>query len=408
MPERRLKNWLESYLEYSSVTEAPRIVHFWAGVSAVAGALRRRVWFDQIKFRWFPSFYIIFVGPPGIITKSTTADGSMDLLREVPGIHFGPDAVTWQQLVSSFESAAESFEIDGEWHPQAAITLLASEFGNLMDFQDNGMVNLFITLWDGRNRYEKQTKSSGNDMVEGPWVNLLACTTPKWINANMNANVIGGGFTSRCIFVYGDKKERPIAYIEDAISEQMAGGYAQLRADLIADLEHIAMTLKGRYILTPEAKAWGRKYYDELWTTEYRLDNEDYVNNYISRKQAHLHKLALVLAASRDDSLVLTLGDLQMAKVMLDETEQNFHRVFSKVGQGEEAMHAEALLRTLELKGEMPLKDFIKLSQAHFPNFRDFEGVLRSFTDGGQILCGPGTGGLTWVKWNGLPPAEAA
>src|SRR5437867_2527471 len=178
---RKLDNWLTQYVAYASCTEAPKITHFWAGVSAIAGALRRRAWFDQIKFRWYPGFFIIFVGPPGVITKSTTADGSMDLLREVPGIHFGPDSVTWQSLVTSFAASAESFEYEGSWYPMSAITLLASEFGNLIDFQDSAMVNLFITLWDGRNRYEKQTKVSGNDMVEAPWINLLACTTPQWI-----------------------------------------------------------------------------------------------------------------------------------------------------------------------------------------------------------------------------------
>jgi hypothetical protein len=386
-------------MEYSSYTEAPKIIHFWAGVSAVGGALRRRVWFDQIKFRWFPSFYIIFVGPPGVITKSTTADGSMDLLREVPGIHFGPDAVTWQQLVASFADAAESFEVDGEWHPMSAITLLASEFGNLIDFADSAMVNLFITLWDGRNRYEKQTKTSGSDMVEGPWINLLACTTPQWISANMNANTIGGGFTSRCIFVYGDKKERPIAYIEDTIPD--IDKYASLRADLVHDLEYMSVALKGRYILTPDAKAWGTKWYDDLWTYAYSPENADYANNYIARKQAHMHKLALVLAASKRDELIITSEDLQLSELMLKEAEAKFSHVFSKMGRSEEAQQADTLLHALKTKKEMKFKDFVRLSQVYFPNAKDFEGVVTSFKQAGYITIGPGTEGETWVTWVG-------
>ena len=150
---RKLSHWINSYVDYASVSEAPKIFHFWAGVSAVAGALRRKVWFDQIKFKWYPSFYIIFVAPPGVATKSTTADGSMDLLREVPGIKFGPDEVTWQQLVVAFAAANESFPVGDEWLPMSPITILASEFGMLMDFEDSKMVNLFITLWDGRKQF---------------------------------------------------------------------------------------------------------------------------------------------------------------------------------------------------------------------------------------------------------------
>lgn len=53
----------------------------------------------------------------------------------------------------------------------------SSEFGNLIDFQNKEMVNLFIDLWDGRKSLRKDTKASGCDIVEGPWINTLGCTT---------------------------------------------------------------------------------------------------------------------------------------------------------------------------------------------------------------------------------------
>jgi len=89
---RLSNNWIQSYLEYSSLSEAPENFHFWTAVSCIAGALRRRVWIDQGYFQWTPNFYIIFTAPPGIVSKSTTASIGMRLLREVPGIQFGPDA----------------------------------------------------------------------------------------------------------------------------------------------------------------------------------------------------------------------------------------------------------------------------------------------------------------------------
>jgi hypothetical protein len=82
-------------------------MYFWVGVSAIAGALRRKVWIDQAYFRWHPNMYIILVAPPGIVSKSTTASVAMRLLRRVPGIKFGPDVVTWQALVGAFAEATE-------------------------------------------------------------------------------------------------------------------------------------------------------------------------------------------------------------------------------------------------------------------------------------------------------------
>jgi hypothetical protein len=397
---RHLANWLEEYVKYASVGEAPKIFHFWAGVSAVAGALRRKVWFDQIKFQWYPSFYIIFVAPPGVATKSVTADGSMDLLRQVPGIHFGPDEVTWQQLVTSFASASESFLHEGDYFPMSPITILSSEFGMMMDFKDSKMVNLFITLWDGRKQFEKQTKMSGNDMIEAPWINMIACTTPQWISSNMDANTIGGGFTSRCIFVYGDKKERPVAYIKN----QVRFNYAEVQATLVHDLEHISLNLTGEYKMTEEAEAWGEAWYTNLWEKVYSVDNQDYVNNYLARKQAHLHKLAMVLAASKRDELTITLEDFTLAQIMLDETEEKFRHVFSKVGGTEETRSAGRLLSAIEARGVMTYTEVYKFAQTYFPDATRIEDIIQTFVRSGQVeLHIPpekGIGGASF-KWVG-------
>jgi hypothetical protein len=403
VPKRLLTNWLEAYLEYASSTEAPKIIHFWAAVSAIAGALRRRVWFDQIKFKWYPSFYIVIVGPPGIITKSTTADGSMDLLKRVPGIHFGPDAITWQALVSAFADSAETVEWPpGEYTVMSPVTYLASEFGNLINFEDKDMINLLITLWDGRNTYSKETKHSGSDMVEGPWINIIACTTPRWIDDNMSANVIGGGFTSRCVFVYGDRKEKKVAYIKNQIADMKQ--YDKLKDALVHDLEHIASKIIGPYELTPEAEVWGEAWYQRLWDEEYKLDNEDYVNNYLARKQAHMHKLAIVIAAAKRDERIITQEDLHLAEIMLNTTESDFRSVFSRVGRTEEARQADTLLNLIRVKKELPYTELVRLSQTHFPNSRDLEGIMKSFIDAKWIRLAPGTGNQTWVVWTGEEP----
>src|SRR5215203_157636 len=99
---RRTKDWLSAFVDYSGFGEAPKRMYFWVGVSAIAGALRRRVWIDQAYFSWYPNLYVILVAPPGIVSKSTTADVGMSLLRQVREINFGPSVVTWQSLVKSF------------------------------------------------------------------------------------------------------------------------------------------------------------------------------------------------------------------------------------------------------------------------------------------------------------------
>ena len=396
---RNYNNWIETFVDYAAYTESPRIMHFWSGIGALAGALRRKVWFDQVYFKWYPSFYIIFVAPPGVVSKSTTAEIGASLLRESPGIKFGPDSVTWQQLVTAFAGSCESFEVNGEWHSMSAITLVASEFGNLINFADTAMVNIFIDLWDGRKSFEKQTKASGNDLIDSPWINMLACTTPAWISDNMSNNVIGGGFTSRCIFVYADKKERYSAYLKRVIPENLG----ETRAKLVQDLEHIALNMAGEYQITREAEDWGQAWYENLWKTSYSPEKTDFMNNYVSRKQTHLHKLAMVLAAAQRDKLEITLTDLQLADVMLQQTEKFYPKVFSRIGRTEESLQVERFMHLIKLKGSMPYQDAYRLVQNYFTNHKDFENVLAGAIRAGYIslVVDGTTPTLVWVGGKG-------
>ena len=395
---RNFPDWIHSYLEYASVTEAPRRMHFWAAVGTVAGALRRRVWIDMVRFQWTPSFYIIFVGPPGIVAKSTTIDIATDLLRQVPGIKFGPNAITWQALVTAFAAASESFEYNEEWHPMSPLTLVASELGSLINLQDKEMVNLLIELWDGKKKYEKITKMSGNDTVEAPWINLQAGTTPHWVADNMPQAMIGGGLSSRCIFVYGDAKERYVAYVDEMVGKEDAA----LRTKLIQDLEQIAM-LCGPFHIDPEAREWGREWYKSFWKDASSRMDDQMLEGYAARKQTHIHKVAMVLSASRGDSRTINLNDIQLANTMLEDIENDMHRVFSRIGRTEDSMQAERFIEYVKKKGLVPYTEAYKMIHTYFPDFRDFEGILTGALQSGQLELTTTANGI-FLKARGEPP----
>lgn len=311
----------------------------------------------------------------------------MSLLKAVPGIKFGPDSVTWQKMCETLAGSAESFEYQEKWIPMSAVTFVASELGSLIDFEDDGMINFLIELWDGKKSYEKQTKTSGDDTIEAPWVNILGCTTPQWIAANMNATTMGGGFTSRCIFIYGDKKERPVAYIKKLAPPN----YEATKLALIQDLEHIATKLCGEYVLTPDAESWGEAWYNSLWAHDYKPDNPAWLNGYIGRKQAHMHKLAMILAASQRDELVITLEDLKLANLMLQQLEPSMDSVFSHAGKTEDGMYIDRFVGIVKAKGELPYQEAYRLLHSYFPDSRRLENALVALQRANlvQVIAGP-------------------
>ena len=382
--ERNFEDWLSAYVNYASFSEAPRVMHFWSGVSAIAGALRRRVWLDMGYFKWTPCFYIIIVAPPGVVSKSTTAAIAIDLLKQVPGIKFGPQMVTWPALVKAFADAREEFEFQDEWHPMCAMTIESSELGNLINPQDREMIDLLVTLWDSKTgALDKRTKGSGNDEVVNPWINMIACTTPAWIEGNFPEYVIGGGFTSRCLFVYAEKKEKFVAYplrsMPDPEQLQL------IKTALVQDLEHISNTLAGPFTLDEAAFKWGTTWYERHNTAKSEHLTDERFSGYLARKQTHMHKLAMILSAAKSDSQIITIEDLATAEKMLFDLEKDMPKVFDKIGRSEQSIQAERFINHVKQNGPMSYEAAYQFIHVHFPLHRDFESVLAGAIRSGQL-----------------------
>lgn len=352
-------------------------MYWWVGVSVIAGALKRRVYIDQYYFRWYPNFYVVLVAPPGVVSKSTTANIGMDLLKRVPGVLFGPNVVTWQALVQCLNKAQEEVEVSpGHYETQACLTINSSELGNLLNPQDREMVDMLVSVWDGAD-IRKITKGSGSDEVPRPLINLIACTTPSWIASSIPEYMLGGGLLSRCVFVFADKKERFVAYPGLVVPKDIAG-IADL---LVEDLAQIA-GLSGEFGMTQEAVEWGENWYTQLFTWQ---KGDQRLKDYVTRKQTHLHKLAMILSASRRESMIILPEDLHDADIALSLVEKQMGRVFNEIGKSAETSASETLMQTLEANGPMEITHLLRIIHSRFPREADLKEIVGGLVRAGMI-----------------------
>lgn len=379
---RHYDNWLKGFVEYASFGEAPLAMYFWVGVSVIAGALRRQVWVEQGYFQWLPNFYVILVAPPGVVAKSTTASIGMNLLRQVKEVKFGPDVVTWQALTQSLAQATEMVQMpNGDFMPMSAITIESSEFGNFLNPHDREMVDVLVSLWDGkRGTFVKVTKTQGSDTIENPCFNIVACTTPAWISGNFPEYMIGGGFTSRCVFVYAEEKRQFVAYPGLVLPPN----FQEMQNRLVEDLQHIA-GMKGMYNLDAEAVAWGDQWYEQHNRNRpAHLDNARF-GGYIARKQTHIHKLAMVLAAAQREELVITRQDLMSANEMVTALEREMPKVFANIGQTEEAQHSEQLIACILRRKSIEYEALFREMFRILPTSKAFEDALNGAVKAGFV-----------------------
>lgn len=390
---RHFKHWLKAYCEFTAVSEAPLEFHFWTGVSTLAATLKRRVWRDELQFKWTPNFYIIFVGPAGVVTKSTTLNIGYQILRNVKDdqgreiVHFGPDSMTWHGLAKRFEmaSAYETYT-DRSGNQQrilmSPLTCSVSELGTFLRPDDKGLVSFLTDVWDGKDRpFGHYTKDSGNLNIENPWLNVIGATTPEWMQNNFPVSLLNEGLGARTIFIYGDKKRHYTAYPSRQVK---ATNYHDQETKLVEDLQYIAK-LGGPIDMTEEAFKWGEAWYKKhLEGRELHMASSRY-SGYLARKQTHMHKLAIILSLAQRDDLLITKDDLEQANEILLQAEQSMIRVFESVGVVDEAKHVAEVVAFVRAHQWIGINE---LYYSHCHNImaqRDFAMAVKQAVEG-QLL----------------------
>jgi hypothetical protein len=382
---RHYEHWLKTYMEFTRDSESPASFHFWSGIWCIAGALRRRVWLDMRKFQWTPNFYIVIVGPPGVASKSTSMRSAVKLLEEVPGIKFGPQSMTWQKLAEVLSESMEYIEFgdpkDPTRIPMSAVSCAVGELGTFLKMEDSTLTDVLISLWDGQlETWGHHTRTSGAIDIKNPWVNIVGCTTPSWIEQHMPAGAIEGGLTSRIIFVYGDKKRQLVPYPDEVIPSRE---YNEMKKKLVEDLVQIS-ELKGEYRMPEATRKWGRMWYEKLWSERPPGMASERWSGYLSRKQTHMHKLAMVLAAAQRNDLTIEVDDMVSADLILADVERDMAKVFERIGFVDEARNTAEIVQLVRAHKFLTSEQLWSMVMNNMRQ-QDFKNSLRAAVEGGIL-----------------------
>jgi hypothetical protein len=332
---RHHQNWITDYVaKVKPRSEAPERYLYWSAVAAIGGALRRRCYIDMGTFKWHPNWFIIFVGPPGLVKKSTTVDIAMGLLREVPGVNFGSDINTWEGFIEEFEHSKDAFATGGagadimtqDYEMTCAVTLAISEWGMFLDPKNYLMVNVLTDLWDCKDTsLKKNTKTQGSNTITAPFLNMIAGTTPRWMNDNFRFS--GWGFSARCIFLHCDTPEQSIPYPDELWGDEIK----TWRQPFIDDLVEIS-EMEGEIVLSPEAREFGKQWYaaNQARITAFAShpNADPWIAEYLARKQTHIHKLCICLSVAKGDSHVIDLQTIREATRRVNEVEEELSKIF--------------------------------------------------------------------------------
>jgi len=374
VPRQLPESWLLAYLAYTHESKSPEIFHLWTGISIIAGALQRKVWFDMAYYKLYPHHYIVLVSPPGRCAKTTAMAIGRSMTKKVDYYPFAVESTSREKLIKSMSQSLKN--------GQSVLNVHAGEFASFFATSAEKMLVFLTDIYSAQETWAHETISGQLSEIRGPFLNLLAATTPDSLERDVAVAAVGVGLTSRIIFVYEDTP-RTQPWRPKLSDSQRALG--QL---LMSDLAHIA-TLQGEFAITPEFddafQAW-----EDQHTVEFNTTDSPLLDDYFERKSDHLKKLCMVISAAYKDELVLTKHDLDLALTTLAQAEQRMSSVFSGVGKNPLIRDINDVLVDFLSSPAGFTRGEIALRFSHSLRLEEVDEVLTTLQVRGQIILRDG------------------
>ena len=357
MSVRLLPDWIASYLKFTENTEPPKSYHTWTAISVLAGALQRRVYMKWGHEVIYPNLYIILVGPSGRSRKGTAMKIGKSLLQEVKGVTQTSESITREALIRAMKSAVTNFADGKDIKFQCAITCISPELSVFLGQRDIKFLSNLTDWYDSSDQWTYETKGAGIDSVQGVCFNLLGATAPDWIQSMLPQEAIGGGFTSRCIFIVEEDKGQIVA------KELLTEADLKIRTALKNDLELIA-TITGEMKFDSYAEqayiAWYENQEKAISENIMPVDDPRF-SGYCERRATHVKKLSMVMSVCRNNERLITKDDFWAAVAVMEGAEIKMAKAFGGLGRAKFSDITQIILEYLEKNREVKRSSLLRM-----------------------------------------------
>jgi len=400
----------EKWRLYTQGLPSPENYIDWSWYYIVSAALQRRVWMGSDNQQLFPNMYVILVGPPGtgkgLVLREVTnllrywtldmSEGAKDIAKtteekaqiaalvetnvanatktEFQGqgkgkketikpllIPVSADAITYEALVLAVgdsyryinyrDTSKEPHRIVPYGH--SSLCFILQELSSLMRKRTNDTVNYLLGIYDCPKDYEYTTITRGKDRVRRGCLNIIAGTTPSFMQSTFDEGLIGEGFTSRTFYIYAPKNRFNVAMFRSNVTPEQEEALKHLQ-------EHIRKltSMYGPVKITDEAAQWFQEWWNELCEKQLFANKSPEMVPYYARLNIHVMKLAMCLLFGEDASVdefgkpagYITIDILKRAIAILRKEEVNMHHALVLEGNNPVSKAAQKMLECMRTK----------------------------------------------------------
>lgn len=338
-------NWIDNYMELMKETEPAALFDKWVSYSVIAAALRRKISLQLGRLIYYPNIYVVLVAEPGVARKTQAIKYGVNFLNTIPDIRLSADSSTKEAMTDDMESSGlDELMTDGTTLRHSSLNIISKEFESFLGQkkENNRMLTALTDLFDCPDDWSSRTRHGTSNKIINPWVNLLAATTPDSLASSLPASAVGGGLTSRIMFVWADKKKKPIAIPAMTESE------LKLKDKLEKDLYRISR-MSGNYAMTSDCiKKWTDWYdgFDEDESGD-RICKDKSFSGWYSRKPTYIMKISMLCAAAESSKLILEWRHIEKAIASIKEVEYTMGSAFKAIGKSEISAEVDSVLQII-------------------------------------------------------------
>ena len=351
--DRKCKpSWIDSYLEYTDDQESPKAFHEWVGMSVVSSVLQRKVWIPRVKYTIYPNIYVILIAGSAKCRKSIAIRLGIDILKDIKN----PPTIFAQKITT--EALIQALEESKSKDKACYGIIVASELSVFLgaDAIRSGIIPALTDLYDSPAKWQYHTRSRGREELTNVTLSMLAASTKDWLKTSIPASAIGGGFTSRIVFVVGVSPSKLVLF-PDPHADTTA-----LRANLIYDLE-LMCKLNGAIQFTKEAKANALEWYER----EACEVHDEKVDGYFGRKHDTMFKIATILSISEGDTLLIEAKHIKRALKMMTYNEKHLNTIMESVTATVVGGDTEKVLTIIRKFNQIRDRKSTRLNSSHIP-----------------------------------------
>ena len=392
-PKDRLKrktvDILDAYIEYQNNTEPGLLYKQWVGISLLAACMQRKCRLEMGTLCFYPNMYVILVGPPGRARKGTAMGPAKKHLANLQ-VTVAAEATTREALIRRINEAVNTFNDTNEighmnMQVHSSLTVFSDELTSFLGYNNKELMSNLADWFDCADKWVYDTKGSGTDAIDNLWLNILGATTPELMQATMPMELMGGGLSSRMLFIYASRKGKkvPLPFLTKADE--------QLRKDVEHDLESL-IQMQGKFVCGEDFLEDYQNYY--LGKPEASPIKSRHLAYYWERREVHLLKLSMIMSASRSNEMIIRSCDFTKSLKWLMEAEKLMPFAFEGMGHRADAP-VVALVRTVASRGRVGFNELSEMLMADIDPDK-LKEMLQQLAKQGHIKLNKNAG-LEWI-----------